>query len=58
MRIGSIVLVIWLLLGILAAVQRGYFTKMPSCGNAGTIVVTIAAGPLNYLGINPKVACH
>jgi hypothetical protein len=58
MRIGSVILVIWLLLGIFAAGQRGYYTKMPSCGNAGTIIVTILAGPLNYLGVNPKVACH
>ena len=58
MRIGSVILVVWLLLGIFAAGQRGYFNKMPSCGNAGTLVVTIIAGPLNYLGVNPKVACH
>jgi hypothetical protein len=58
MRIGSVVLAVWLLLGIFAAGQRGYFTRMPSCGNAGTIIVTIVAGPLNYLGVNPKVTCH
>jgi hypothetical protein len=58
MRIGSVILVVWLLLGIFAAGQRGYFNKMPSCGNAGTLVVTILAGPLNYLGANPKVVCH
>lgn len=58
MRIGSIVVVIWVLLGIIASGQRGYFNKMPSCGNAGTLVVTILAGPLNYLGVNPTVACR
>lgn len=58
MRIGSIVLIVWLLLGIFAAVQRGYFTAMPSCGSAGTIIVTIVAGPLNYVGANPKLSCH
>jgi hypothetical protein len=25
---------------------------------ASTIVVTILAGPLNYVGVNPKVSCH
>jgi hypothetical protein len=29
-----------------------------SCGSkAGTITVTILAGPLNYVGANPKVTC-
>jgi hypothetical protein len=28
-----------------------------SCTTAGTIAVTILAGPLNYLGVNPKVDC-
>ena len=23
-----------------------------------TVIVTILAGPLNYLGVNPKVSCH
>ena len=58
MRAGSIILVLWLLIGALAAGQRGYFNSTPSCGNAGTVIVTILAGPLNYLGVNPKVSCH
>lgn len=58
MKTGSVVLAVWLLFGIFAAGQRGYFTRMPSCGSAGTIIVTIVAGPLNYLGVNPKVVCH
>jgi hypothetical protein len=58
MRIGTIVLVIWLVIGAIAAGQRGYYTRLPSCGSAGTIVVTILAGPLNYAGVNPKLTCH
>jgi hypothetical protein len=58
MRLGAIVLVIWLIIGFIAAGQRGYYTKMPSCGNAGTVIVTVLAGPLNYAGANPKVSCH
>jgi hypothetical protein len=57
MRIGSIILASWLLLGVLATGQRGYFNSTPSCGNAGTVIVTILAGPLNFLGVNPKVSC-
>ncbi|HXC83023.1 MAG TPA: hypothetical protein VNV62_14330 [Trebonia sp.] len=58
MRVFSILLVIWLVIGAIAAGQRGYYTKLPSCANAGTVVVTILAGPLNYAGANPKVSCH
>jgi hypothetical protein len=58
MRLGAVLLVIWLVIGAIAAGQRQYYTKMPTCGNAGTVIVTILAGPLNYAGANPKVACH
>ena len=58
MRIGSVILVLWLLLGALAAGQRGYYNHLPNCAGVGTIAITILAGPLNYLGVNPKVACH
>ena len=26
-----------------------------NCANAGTIALTVVAGPLNYFGVNPKV---
>jgi hypothetical protein len=58
MRIGSVLLVLWLLIGVVATAQRGYFTKLPSCASVGTVIVTIAAGPLNFAGVNPKVSCH
>ena len=53
--IGTIV-VIWLLIGALAAYQRNYFdTGAQNCASAGTIALTVVAGPLNYFGVNPKV---
>lgn len=57
MRIGIVLIVIWLLVGVLATWQRGYFEgrKNPDCSRASTIAVTIVAGPLNYVGVNPKV---
>lgn len=56
MRIGSLLLVIWLLIGALAAYQRDYFKNdNTSCAKAGTVVLTVIAGPLNYVGVNPKV---
>jgi hypothetical protein len=58
MRIGPIIIVIWLIIGAIAAGQRGYYSgSVGSCTKAGTIVVTILAGPLNYIGVNPKVDC-
>jgi hypothetical protein len=56
MRIGSLIVVVWLLVGVLAAFQRDYFSGGDtSCERAGTIAVTVLAGPLNYLGMDPKV---
>ena len=56
MRIGSGLVLVWLLIGVLAAWQRDYFKDdNTSCAKAGTVVVTVVAGPLNYLGVNPKV---
>jgi hypothetical protein len=58
MRTGTIVLlVIWLIIGAIAGAQRHYYNESVSCAKAGTIVVTILAGPLNYIGVNPKVHC-
>jgi hypothetical protein len=58
MRLGSVILVIWLILGLIATAQRGYFSDRVSCANTGTVVITILAGPLNFVGVNPKVSCH
>lgn len=58
MRIGALVLLVWLLIGVAAAWQRGYLEggdKDKTCAETGTIVVTVIAGPLNYVGVNPKV---
>lgn len=56
MRVGTILVVIWLALGALAAFQRGYFAATDaSCAKVSTIAITVAAGPLNYVGINPRV---
>jgi hypothetical protein len=58
MRIGALIVVIWLLIGVLAAFQRDYFAGSDtSCAKAGTVALTVVAGPLNYIGANPKVNC-
>ena len=57
-RIGAAVVILWLIIGVIAAAQRGYFSSSSnSCAHAGTTVVTVIAGPLNYIGVNPKVNC-
>ena len=58
MRIGTILLVIWRIIGAVAAGQRNFFDSSgPNCAKARTIAVAIAAGPLNFAGLNPKVLC-
>ena len=52
----GILVIVWLVIGVLAAFQRDYLTdREQSCAKVGTVIVTVVAGPLNYLGVNPKV---
>jgi hypothetical protein len=56
----SIIIFIWLCVGAAAAGQRGYYTNSPlgfGCSGDATIGVTIAAGPLNYIGVRPSISC-
>ena len=56
MRLVTLVVVVWLVIGAVAAYQRGYFTNAAqNCASAGTTAVTVVAGPLNYFRVNPKV---
>jgi hypothetical protein len=58
LRIGSVIIIVWLIIGAIAAGQRHYYSSSdPNCARAGTIIVTILAGPLNYTGVNPKISC-
>ena len=57
-RILGLLVLVWLVIGVIAAVQRGYFSGGDTdCAGVSTIVVTILAGPLNYVGVNPQVDC-
>jgi hypothetical protein len=54
----TLILLLWLVVGAAAAGQRGYYSgAISGCSGGATIGVTILAGPLNYLGLNPQVAC-
>jgi hypothetical protein len=57
MHIGSALLAVWLVIGGIAAGQRGDYKGPAGCSNFGTIAVTILAGPLNYAGVNPHINC-
>ena len=57
-RAVAIIVVVWLLIGFAAAAQRNYFAgSNATCARVGTTLVTIVAGPLNYIGANPKIDC-
>jgi hypothetical protein len=58
MHFGSVLLIVWLVIGGIAAGQRGDFNgRISDCSQASTIAVTILAGPLNYVGVNPSIDC-
>ena len=58
MRIGPVLLLVWLIIGAIAGGQRHYYdSSTTNCAKAGTITVTVLAGPLNYVGVNPKISC-
>jgi hypothetical protein len=58
-RLIALIVVVWLVIGALAAYQRDYFTdnRAVSCKSFGDTALTVVAGPLNYFGVNPKVKC-
>jgi hypothetical protein len=58
-RTIMVVALIWLLIGVAAAAQRSYFSgSAATCAKVSTTLVTIVAGPLNYVGANPKIDCN
>ncbi len=58
MHIGSVLLAVWLVIGAVAAGQRGdYNGPIGNCSRASTVAVTVLAGPLNYVGVNPSINC-
>jgi hypothetical protein len=55
---GTLILFIWLIIGAAAAGQRGYFSSPNfGCTQGATIALTVAAGPLNYVGLSPSMSC-
>jgi membrane protein YdbS with pleckstrin-like domain len=59
MRLGAVIVVLWLLIGAFAAYQRGYFARSEvNCAEVGSVLLTVVAGPLNYAGVNPRIECE
>ncbi len=57
-RVLGVLIIVWLVIGAIAAGQRGYYSSSKTnCAGFATIAVTIIAGPLNYMGVNPKTKC-
>jgi len=55
---GTVILFIWLIIGAAAAGQRGYFNlNNINCSQGATMALTIVAGPLNYVGLDPQISC-
>jgi hypothetical protein len=56
----GLIVVVWLVIGVVAAFQRGYFgdDRDVNCKTGSDTALTIVAGPLNYMGVNPKVDCN
>lgn len=55
----TLLVVVWLVIGVVAANQRGYLKGAPAtCAKAGTITATVVSGPLNYTGANPRITCQ
>ncbi len=57
MHIGSALLALWLIIGGIAAGQRGDYKGPVDCSRASTAAVTVLAGPLNYAGVNLNINC-
>ena len=59
MKLSTAVLIVWLLIGAIASAQRHDYSGLPaSCDQVADIAITIVAGPLNYVGVDPRVDCH
>ncbi len=54
-----ILVIIWFILGSSAAHERGYFDagRPRDCTFIGSALLTVVAGPINYLGVKPRAFC-
>jgi hypothetical protein len=55
-RVFSLLVFVWLVVGLLATFQRGYLTHpSENCADFATVLLNVVAGPLNYVGLHPQL---
>jgi hypothetical protein len=54
-----ILVIIWFILGASAANDRGFFDSGADrdCDFIGSGLLTVVAGPLNFVGLHPRAYC-
>ena len=54
-----IMVVVWFILGASVAHDRGYFSgsRPRTCSFVGSGLLTVVAGPINYVGVHPQAVC-
>ena len=54
-----ILVIVWFVLGVSVANDRGFFDTNAdrTCTFVGSGLLTVVAGPINYLGVHPRAAC-
>ncbi|WP_202387965.1 hypothetical protein [Nocardioides flavescens] len=53
----GVLCVVWGVVGAFAGAQRGLYGHGLTCDGAVTTAATVAAGPLNYHGVDPALTC-
>jgi hypothetical protein len=53
----AVLCVVWGVVGAFAGGQRGLYGHGITCNTAVTTAATVAAGPLNYHGVDPALTC-
>jgi hypothetical protein len=54
-----IMVILWFVLGASVAHDRGYFDtdNARTCSFVGSGMLTVVAGPINYIGLHPRAVC-
>ena len=54
-----ILVIVWFVLGCSVANDRGYFDSNVNrnCTFIGSGLLTVVAGPVNYLNVHPRASC-
>jgi hypothetical protein len=58
-NVAFIAMIVWFILGCSVANERGYFNAATdrTCSFVGSALLTVIAGPVNYLDVHPRAYC-